>query len=58
MQPEHAVDCAEFSRLDQFGMRDGDSVERTFELSLPEKQKVLERWKIGKQILILPDVSL
>jgi hypothetical protein len=26
MQPEHAVDGAQFGRLDQLGMRDGDGV--------------------------------
>jgi hypothetical protein len=31
MQPEHSVHGAEFGRLDQFGVRDGDRKQGSFE---------------------------
>jgi hypothetical protein len=58
MQPEHAVDGAQLGRLDQLGMGDGDGEQGSLELLLPEREKILQRRKIRKQILILPDVSL
>src|SRR5689334_11181710 len=58
MQPEHAIDGAQFSRLDQLGMRDADGIERALELVLPELQEILERGKFRKQIVVLPDVGL
>src|SRR5258705_12061958 len=58
MQPEHAVDGAQFGRLDQLGMRNGDGEQRSVELFLPEGEKVLQGREIRKQIVILPDVSL
>src|SRR5580698_9286334 len=58
MQPEHAVDGAQFSRLDQLGVRDADRVERSVQPGLPELKKILQRRKFRKQIVTLPDVSL
>src|SRR5438270_7246116 len=52
VQPEHAVDGAQFGRLDQLGMRNGDSEQRAFELFLPEGEKVLQRREIREQIVI------
>src|SRR5450759_1504927 len=52
MQPEHAVDGPQLGRLDQLGVRNGDGVERAFELLLPEEKKILQRRKIRKQIVI------
>ena len=58
VQPEHAVDGAQFGRLDQLGMRNGDGEQRAFELLLPEREKILQRRKFREQILILPDIGL
>src|ERR1700730_13159255 len=58
METKHAIDGAQFGRLDQLGMRDADSEQRAFELLLPEGEKILQRRKIRKQIVILPDVGL
>src|SRR6202022_698732 len=58
MQPEHTVDGAQFSRLDQLGMRHGDGEQRAVELFLPEGEKILQRREFRKQIVILPDVGL
>jgi hypothetical protein len=43
MQSEHAVDGAQFSRLDQLGMGHRDRIQRTFQLFLPEAEKILQR---------------
>ena len=58
MQPEHAIDGAQFGRLDQLGMRDRDRVQRTVERFFPEGEKILQRGDFRKQIVILPDVGL
>ena len=58
MQSEDATDGVQFSRLDEFRMRDGDCEQRTIELCFPEGEKVLQRREIWKQIVVLPDVSL
>src|ERR1700722_6655434 len=39
-------------------MRDRDGEQRSLELLLPEGEKILQRRKIRKQIVILPDVGL
>ena len=58
MQPEHAVDGAQFGRLDQLGMRHRHREQRAIEFLLPENQKVLQRRKLRKQIVVLPDIGL
>ena len=58
MQPKHAVDGAQFSGLDQLGMRDPDRIKRPLELLLPEGKEVPQRRELRKQIVILPDVCL
>src|SRR5580698_2917572 len=58
MQPKHAVDGAQFSGLDQLGMRDPDRIKRPLEFLLPEGKEVPQRREFRKQIVILPDVCL
>src|ERR1700720_713361 len=58
MQPEHAVDGAQFGRLDQARVGDRDRVERPVELLLPEGKKSLEHRKLGAEIVVLPHVGL
>src|SRR3954469_5336106 len=58
MQPEHAVDGAQLGRLDQLGMGHRDRIQRTFQLFLPEAEKILQRRKLRKQIVVLPDIGL
>src|ERR1035437_9004292 len=58
MQPEHAVDGAEFGGLDQLGMGHRHGEQRSLQRSFPEAEKILQRRKFREQIVILPDVSL
>src|SRR6266404_849335 len=58
VQPKDAVDGAQFGRLDQLGVRNGDGEQRAFELLLPEREKILQRREIRKQIVVLPDIGL
>jgi len=58
MQSKDAVDGVQFGRLDQLGMRDGDGEQGAVELLLPKRKKVLQRRKIRKQIVVLPDLGL
>ena len=58
MQPEDPVHGAQFGRLNQFGVHDGDRKQWALELFLPEGEEVLQRREIRKQIVVLPDVSL
>ena len=39
-------------------MRDGDGKQRAVELLFPEREEILQRREIWKQIVVLPDVSL
>jgi hypothetical protein len=52
VQSEDATDGVQFSRLDEFRMRDGDCEQRTIELCFPEGEKVLQRREIWKQIVV------
>src|ERR1700733_13941837 len=58
MQPKYAVDGAQFSGLDQLGMRDPNRIKRSLEFLLPEGKEVPQRREFRKQIVILPDVCL
>ncbi len=58
MQPEHTVDGAQFSGLDQLGVRNPDRIKRPLEFLLPEVEEILQRREFRKQIVILPDVCL
>src|SRR5258708_12064253 len=50
MQPEHAVDGAQFGGLDQLGMRDRDGEQRAFALLLPQPEKVPQHPQIPEPI--------
>src|ERR1043166_3744879 len=58
VQPELAIHRADFRRLDQPRMRDGDRMQRPFELLQPEREKLVEHRKLRTEIVVLPDVSL
>src|SRR4051812_42119895 len=58
MQPEHAVDGAQFGRLDQLGMRHSNREQRTFQPGFPEGEKILQRREIREQVVVLPDIGL
>jgi hypothetical protein len=58
MQHELAVDRLHFGRLDQLGMRDFDRIKRTFQLGLPEFEKLLQLGKLREKIVGLPDIRL
>jgi hypothetical protein len=58
VQAEHAVDWAQFGRLDQPGMRDRHRMQRPLQLLLPEREKILQCGKSWKQVVVLPDVAL
>src|SRR5258708_10643658 len=51
MQPEHAVDGAQFGGLDQLGMRAGDGRQMAFKLLVAEREKVPPRRAMCEQIL-------
>src|SRR5215203_5444700 len=58
MQPEHAIHRAQLGGLDQLGMRHRHGEQWAIELLLPEGEKILERRKFWKQIVVLPDIGL
>ena len=58
VQPELAVDRANFGRLDQARMRHGDRVQRAFELFQPKVQELIQVREHRAEIVILPDVGL
>src|SRR5579884_2298932 len=58
MQPELAVDSADFGWLDQLGMRHCDRVEGALQLLQPEIQKLVELGEPRTEVVILPDVGL
>src|SRR5436305_1732658 len=49
---------AQLGRLDQFGMRDGDGKQGALELPFPKGEEILQRRKVWKQVIVLPDVGL
>jgi hypothetical protein len=58
MQPEHAVDGAQFGGLDQLGVSDRHGEQRSLQRLFPEAEEILQRRKFGKQIVVLPDIGL
>src|SRR5664279_2361820 len=58
VQPEHAVDGAQFGRLDQLGMGDRHGEQRSIQFFLPEREEILQRRKFREQIVILPNIGL
>ncbi len=58
VQPEHPVDRFQLGGLHQLGMRNCDGDQRPFQLGLPEGEKILQRRKVRKQIVVLPDIGL
>src|SRR5258708_30688511 len=58
VQPEDAVDSAQFGRLDQLGMRNGDGEQRAFEILLPEREKILQSLIIQKLFEVLSVVDM
>src|SRR6516165_2432771 len=58
VQAEHAVDGAQLSRLDQPRVCHRHPEQGAFELLLPKGEKIQQRRKFRKQIVILPDVCL
>ena len=55
VQPELAVDRANFGRLDQARMRHGDRVQRAFELFKPKVQELIQVREHRAEIVILPE---
>src|SRR5689334_21561991 len=58
MELKHPVHGSQLGWLDQPRMRDGDGEQRSVELFLPEREKVVQRRKFWKEIVVLPDECL
>src|SRR5580700_5427125 len=58
MQPEFAVDGADFRRLDQPRVRHRDRVQRALQLLQPEIEEFVELGKVRAEIVVLPDIGL
>src|SRR6516165_1390037 len=58
VQPELAVDGADFGRPDQARMGDRHRMERPFQSFQPEGQKLVEHRKPGAEVVVLPDERL
>src|SRR6516162_3279209 len=58
VQPEHAVDGANFRRSDQTAVANRDRIEPPLELGLPKLQETLQLRKIRAEIVILPNIGL
>ena len=58
VQPELAVDRADFGRLDQPRMRNRHRMQRALELLQPEIEEFVQHRKIRAEIVVLPDISL
>ena len=58
MQPEFAIDGADFGGLDQPCMCDRHRVQRPFQRLEPEAEEAIEGGKSRAQVVVLPDVGL
>src|SRR5215216_6670846 len=58
VEAEFAVDGAHFRRPDEARVGDRHRVQRAFQRSLPEEEKLLQQRERRAQIVILPDVAL
>jgi glycerol uptake facilitator-like aquaporin len=58
VQPEFAIDGADFGGLDQLGMRHGDRMQRSLELFQPEIEEFIQPREVRAEVIVLPDISL
>src|SRR6516164_8407810 len=58
MQPELAVDGADFRGPDQSRMGNRHGMQRPFESFEPELEEAIEHWKSRAEVVVLPDIGL
>src|SRR5271165_4180408 len=58
VQPEHAIDGADFGWSNQAAMANRDRVQAPVQLGLPELQEALQLGEIRTEIVVLPDIGL
>jgi hypothetical protein len=58
MKPELTLYLPPFARSDQSLVRVSDGMQRSIELALPEFQEPCHLWKVGSEIVLLPDERL